>query len=65
MIYWLPDLQWTLLPANTERRCRMKNCRRIAIAQLRRSNGWWAYCKRHLYGRRIANGRIEYPTVLP
>lgn len=61
---WVPDRRWTTEPEIIEgKRCRMrgggKNCQRAAVAALARSNGWWCYCDRHLYGRRLENGQVE------
>jgi len=53
--------------------CRRPHCRRPAVAELNRGlnrNGrsfdsWWAYCERHLYGRRIVDGKILSLRLLP
>ena len=62
---WVRDDAWVLLGKDSQLRCRMidgsprRSCPNIAVAQIRRSNGWWAYCAEHLYGRRITKGRVE------
>ena len=64
---WVKDTSWMLLGRETSVQCRMlkgaphkrKWCPNTAVAQFRRSNGWWAYCADHLYGRRIAGDHIE------
>jgi hypothetical protein len=60
---WVEDRSWQLIdcPGKT---CRFQGCRNPAVAVLRRKcrNGLfrqWRYCADHLYGRRIANGRVE------
>ena len=54
---WHTELQ-------SEHRCRMKGCRRRAVARLFRTNGWWRYCDQHLYGRRIAGTTIEHLVMV-
>ncbi len=54
---WLTELQ-------SEHRCRMKGCRRRAVARFLRTNGWWRYCDQHLYGRRIVGTTIEHRVAV-
>lgn len=59
---WVRDSSWKLLPADSQLSCRYSprsRCTNRAVAALRRSNGEWNYCEKHLYGRRIANGIVE------
>ncbi len=62
---WVRDRDWILLGSDTKAKCRRilgqprRMCPNTAIAQLRRSNGWWAYCVDHLYGGKIVGGHIE------
>ena len=68
---WVKDLRWRLLPATSILRCRFmgdtprKHCRNLAVAELLRSNGWWAYCPEHLYGRRITDKGVEIEVSAP
>lgn len=46
-------------------KCRRPGCRRPAVWELRRSNGWWRYCDWHTYGRRIEDGRVLIRRTVP
>lgn len=70
---WVPDHAdddglgaWRVLEPDAGKLCR--RCRKPAVAELNRGMyvrdrgkvaAWWAYCARHLYGRRIREGRVE------
>ena len=60
---WVPDMRW--LEFGSPKRCRhiggfpKTHCPFLARFGLRRSNGVWAYCEEHMYGRRIRHGRVE------
>lgn len=65
---WVEDSRWRLIPADRKRTCAMKGCGYVALVEFNRGqhrdgigtiDSWWAYCGRHLYGRRIRNGKIE------
>ena len=57
---WIPeDSQTWQAELQSEYLCRMKGCRRRAVAKRLRTNGWWRYCDRHLYGRRIVGATIQ------
>lgn len=70
---WQPDRDWRVLPEGTTKKCRMlehrKRCPEVAVAELNRgirrhvrggrADSWWAYCSKHLYGRRIKDGLVE------
>jgi hypothetical protein len=49
------------------RKCRRPGCRRTpAIALMRGFSAQkvpWLYCDWHMYGRRIVDGRIEFPRL--
>lgn len=64
---WAPDdrCRPATVAEHRERRCRRPRCGRPAVMALRRSNGWWLYCERHLYGRRIANGVVQFRKLVP
>lgn len=60
---WVRDTQWSKL--GVPRRCRYIGghprtvCHNMASFALLRSNGYWAYCEEHMYGRRIRDGIVE------
>lgn len=60
---WVRDTRWEKL--QVPRICRFygghprHRCYNKAEFALRRSNGLWAYCPEHMYGRRIRNGIVE------
>lgn len=60
---WVKDTAWIKL--DEPKRCRSisgtpkTHCPNMAYFGFLRSNGVWAYCKRHMYGRRIRNGIVE------
>lgn len=60
---WVTDIRWRKL--ETPKRCRSigghprAHCPNIATFGLLRSNGVWAYCEGHMYGRRIRDGIVE------
>ena len=67
------DDDWRLAdPVNT---CGFHNrahgtCRRPAVAALRRhrtggAGAWHLYCDEHLYGRRVADGKVWYIRAVP
>lgn len=75
-VTWEPDPYFRLAtPEEVERgRCRRHGCSRAPVAAMKRSRRarlggrsdvWWLYCDWHLYGRRIANGRVECPRRTP
>lgn len=61
---WVPDRRWTTEPEIIAGRlCRMRlagvPCRRPAVAAIARGHGgWWCYCDRHLYGRKLEDGQV-------
>lgn len=62
---WVPDKRWRIRSNESGwRRCRdvsgrpLVHCPNMAVAEFRRSHGWWAYCGEHLYGRRIETGEV-------
>ena len=69
---WERDYDWVVIPSGyLLKRCRMiagrppVHCPNRAIAMFlrrdrRRGKTLWAYCGDHLYGRRIANGYVEF-----
>jgi len=60
---WVKDTYWRKL--DTPKRCRdisghpRTHCPNTAEFGLLRSNGIWAYCEEHMYGRRIRGGLVE------
>jgi len=60
---WVKDTRWVKL--DEPKRCRSisgsprTHCPNIAYFGFPRSNGIWAYCEEHMYGRRIRNGVVE------
>ncbi len=60
---WVKDTYWRKLDA--PKRCRRidgsprTHCPNMADYGLVRSNGLWAYCEEHMYGRRIRDGIVE------
>lgn len=60
---WVKDTYWRKLDA--PKRCRRidgfprTHCLNMADYGLLRSNGIWAYCEEHMYGRRIRDGIVE------
>jgi hypothetical protein len=60
---WVKDTEWKKL--DYPMRCRRmlgnprKVCCKETLYALRRSNGYWAYCSDHMYGRRIRDGIVE------
>ena len=60
---WVKDTRWQKL--DEPKRCRRiggspkTHCPNMANYGLRRSNGVWAYCEEHMYGRRIRDGIVE------
>lgn len=60
---WVKDRQWEKL--QMPKICRFYGgypryrCHNKAEFALRRSNGLWAYCLEHMYGRRIRDGIVE------
>lgn len=73
---WLPEgPEWTTSRAVVSgHRCRQRGCDRLAVAALNRGkntkfgrqDSWWCYCDLpdHLYGRRVVDGRVEWPYVV-
>jgi len=61
---WVTDTSWRKLDELTQ--CRFfgghpkTRCPNNADFGLLRSNGIWAYCEEHMYGRRIRAGLVEY-----
>jgi hypothetical protein len=67
---WLEEPNWRLADyaERVFKRCRRLGCTHPPAAALRRGDkrlSWWLYCEHHLYGRRIANGRVEYRALVP
>ncbi len=64
---WVRDTGWERL--TVPRKCRAmagrgrRVCSKDAYFALKRSNGPWAYCEEHMYGRRIHNGIVEVAVV--
>ena len=73
LLEWVPDSEWsTEADLIQGKGCRYgggfhsKACGRLAVAALNRGSytrrgrmpSWWAYCEKHLYGRRLVNGVI-------
>jgi len=60
---WVKDTYWRKL--DEPKRCRFigghpkTHCPNNADFGLLRSNGIWAYCEEHMYGRRIRGGLVE------
>ena len=60
---WVPDRDWLML--GSPKRCRhiggspKTHCPNLSSWGFPRSNGVWAYCREHMYGRRIRNGIVE------
>lgn len=60
---WVRDRRWQRL--GREARCRSiggsprTHCPNLTSFGLMRSNGVWAYCREHMYGRRVRNGIVE------
>lgn len=63
---WSPDPDWRLATEleKVSKKCRRTGCCNPVEAALHR-HGWWLYCEGHLYGRRIANGRVEMRYLVP
>jgi hypothetical protein len=71
-----PRSDWAPIQRPTSMRCRYtvgpghRTCKRDAVAQLCRGAGrykggvWRGYCERHLYGRRLDNGRLLNPILI-
>lgn len=69
-----PAGKWRLVDEDEKGRpCRAsarKKCHGEVVAALfrghpgERGGAWWRYCKDHLYGRRIVDGRIEYRRLV-
>jgi hypothetical protein len=63
-VTWVKDTRWIKL--DTPKRCRSiagsprVHCPNMADYGLIRSNGVWAYCEQHMYGRRIRDGIVEF-----
>lgn len=61
---WVRDTHWVKL--DTPKRCRRIggypriHCPNMAEYAFLRSNGPWAYCEEHMYGRRIHGDIVEY-----
>ena len=61
---WVKDTSWRKL--DEPKQCRSigghpkTHCPNKANFGLLRSNGIWAYCEEHMYGRRIRDGIVEY-----
>jgi len=59
---WVNDTTWQKLPK--PKRCRRidgathSHCPNMAEWAFPRSNGLWAYCPEHMYGRKIVNGKV-------
>lgn len=74
-VVWVLDPSWRLLGKDSQKRCYMGQgslrhyCAQRAVAELRRKRAdrdyWRAYCKEHLYGCRVANGRVEMQVAAP
>ncbi len=66
---WIPDEDWVELPS--PKRCRSidgtprKHCPNWGNYALKRSNGYWAYCPDHMYGRRIIEGIVHIQIRRP
>lgn len=62
-VVWVRDRKWQRL--GREQRCRFiggspkTHCPNLTSFGFPRSNGVWAYCREHMYGRRIRNGIVE------
>ena len=59
---WVKERSWVRLL--TPKRCRSMGkgyivCGKSANYAFMRSNGLWAYCEEHMYGRRIRDGIVE------
>ena len=60
---WVEDRQWRKL--DVPKQCRFlggsprTKCHNTAAFGLLRSNGVWAYCEEHMYGRRIQDGIVK------
>lgn len=73
---WEPDPSFRRV-YTTDRLCRRMGpghvmCDSVAVAELDRAHSWdqakgihrwWAYCERHLYGRRIVDGVVEHRVL--
>lgn len=68
---WVGSDGWRKATAEEQeqRKCRRPGCQRQPVAALFRTSwgskrgrggSWWLYCDWHLYGRRIANERVEH-----
>ena len=68
---WRRDNDWEYAP-DSGRRCRYQSghplqyCGKPTVAAMWRGRRRirWFYCADHLYGRRIANGRIEWLIIV-
>ncbi|KKM88902.1 hypothetical protein LCGC14_1254090 [marine sediment metagenome] len=64
---WVKDTRWRRLPE--PKRCRFiggtpkTHCPNTAEFGIKRSNGIWAYCLDHMYGRRIRDGLVELDVL--
>ena len=62
---WVTDRDWEVLSLDTTLKCRkttgkpLGGCSKPAVAELKRRNGWWAYCAGHLYGRKVEDGVVK------
>lgn len=67
---WRADYDWRLAGEMEKliRRCRRPGCCRPPVAALTRRGKrpqTYLYCDWHLYGRRIAGGRVEMRCLVP
>ncbi len=71
-----PGSEWAPISGPTSMRCRYTvgpghlTCKREPVAMVCRGRGrryggtWWAYCERHLYGRKLENGKLLNPILI-
>lgn len=70
ILQWVADDGWKF--GGDGHTCRMKGCRRPAIAALQRKRNtkhgscmnWWYYCDSHLYGRKIEDGVVKFQRLV-
>lgn len=62
---WVKDPAWVLLTTTTILTCsrgfgpKTQACTNTPVAKLKRPSGWWPYCAKHMYGRRIEDGQVK------
>lgn len=66
---WIADNDWQLV--SEQRKCSMRRCTATADALLRRQHkrfpsgfAWWAYCREHLYGRKVEDGVVKFRRLV-